>query len=57
MVGPERRRTQMTQLKVFAIAADMIKQGKSDAEIRAALFRTKGVRLEQIQKTMKLITA
>ena len=47
----------MTQLKVFAIAAEMLEQGKSDAEIRAALFRTKGVRLEQIQKTMKLITA
>lgn len=47
----------MTQIQVFALAADMIKQGKSDAEIRAALFRTKGVKLEQIQKTMKLIAA
>lgn len=47
----------MTQLKVFALAADLIKQGKTDAEIRAILFRTKGVRLEQIQKVMKLIAA
>ena len=47
----------MTQVQVFAIAANLIKQGKTDEEIRAALFCTKGVRLTQIQKTMKLIAA
>ena len=48
---------QMTQVQVFAIAADLINQGKTDEEIRAALFCIKGVRLTQIQKTMKLISA
>lgn len=47
----------MTQVQVFAIAADLINQGKTDEEIRAALFCIKGVRLTQIQKTMKLISA
>lgn len=45
----------MTQIKMIQIAAEMIKQGKTNEEIRKALFNTKGARLAQIQKTMKLI--
>ena len=46
----------MTQLKMIQIAAEMIKQGKTNDEIRKSLFNTKGARLEQIQRTMKLIS-
>ena len=45
----------MTQLKMIQIAAEMIKQGKTNEEIRKALSNTKGARLAQIKKTMKLI--
>jgi len=45
----------MTQIKMIQIAAEMIKQGKTNEEIREALFRIKGARVAQIQKTMKLI--
>lgn len=47
----------MTQLKLIAIAAEMIKEGKTDAEIRKSLFNTKGARMAQIQKVMGLIEA
>lgn len=45
----------MTQLKMIAAAAEMIKAGKTNAEIRKALFNLKGARLAQIRKTMALI--
>jgi hypothetical protein len=45
----------MTKLKMIALAADLIKQGKSNDEIRKILFNTKGARLDQIQKVMALI--
>lgn len=45
----------MTQLKVIEIAANLIKEGKTNAEVKKALFNTKGVRVSQIQKAMKLI--
>ena len=41
--------------KMFKIAADMIKDGKSNEEIRKALFNTKGARVAQINKVMDLI--
>jgi hypothetical protein len=47
----------MTQLKMIQIAADMIKAGKSDAEIRRALFNLRGARVSQIQQVMALIAA
>jgi len=47
----------MNQLKVIEIAANLIKEGKSDAEVKQALFNTKGVRVSQIEKVMKLIAA
>jgi hypothetical protein len=49
--------TQMTQLKVIAIAAEMAKAGKTNEEIRSALFDTKGVRVQQILNVMKLLEA
>ena len=45
----------MTTLKLIAIAADLIKAGKTNDEIRKALFNTKGSRCPQIYKVMKLI--
>ena len=45
----------MTQIKLHKIAAEMIKQGKSNEEIRKALFNTKGARVAQVENTMKLI--
>jgi hypothetical protein len=45
----------MIQLKVIAIAAEMVKAGKTNEEIRNALFDTKGVRVQQICNVMKLL--
>jgi hypothetical protein len=45
----------MTQIKMIQIAADMIKEGKSNDEIRKHLFNIKGARLSQIKKVMALI--
>jgi predicted transcriptional regulator len=45
----------VTQLKVIAIAAEMVKAGKTNEEIRNALFDTKGVRVQQICNVMKLL--
>lgn len=45
----------MTQIKMIEIAANLIKEGKSNDEIRKILFNTKGARLSQIQKVMALI--
>ena len=45
----------MTQIKMFEIAANLIKEGKSNDEIRKILFNTKGARLAQIRKVMELI--
>ena len=45
----------MTQLKMIAIAAELVKEGNSNQEIRKHLFNLKGARLEQIQKVMALI--
>lgn len=47
----------MTMLKLTKIAAELIKDGKTDSEIRAHLFNVKGARLLQIQKVMDLISA
>ena len=45
----------MTALKLTAIAADLLKQGKTNEEIRKALFNTKGARVSQINKIMDLL--
>lgn len=45
----------MTQLKVIAIAAEMVKLGKTNEEIRKLLFKTNGVRVQQIRNVMKLL--
>lgn len=45
----------MTTLKLIAIAAELIKEGKTDAEIERALYNTKGSRCSQIDKVMNLI--
>ena len=46
----------MTQVKVIALAADMIKEGKTNEEVRKSLFNTKGVKLAQIRAVMALIS-
>jgi hypothetical protein len=45
----------MTQVKMISIAADLIKEGKTNREIRTALFNLKGARVEQIRKVMAII--
>lgn len=45
----------MNQLKVIEIAASLIKEGKTNEEIKKILFNTKGVRVSQINKVMELI--
>lgn len=45
----------MKLIDVIALAAKMIKEGKTDAEIKKALFDTKGVKVSQIEKVMNLI--
>lgn len=47
----------MTQLQVFKIVADMVKEGRTNDEVRKALFSTKGVRVAQIAKAMALLSA
>lgn len=47
----------MTMLKLTKIAADLVKEGKTNDEIRAHLFNVKGARLSQIQNVMDLISA
>lgn len=47
----------MKQIEVFALAANLIKEGKTNEEIRKILFNTKGVRVSQINKAMELIAA
>lgn len=46
----------MTLLKLHSIAAELVKEGKSNEEIRKALFDTKGARLSQIKKVMALVS-
>jgi hypothetical protein len=43
----------MTQAKVNELAATLRNEGKSETEIRSALFRTKGVRVAQIIKALE----
>ena len=45
----------MTQVDVYALAANMMKEGKTNEDIRKSLFNTKGVRMAQIRKVMALI--
>ena len=45
----------MTMMKLTKIAADLIKEGKTNEEIRTHLFNVKGSRLSQIIKVMNLI--
>ena len=45
----------MTQVKMIAIAADLIKEGKTNREVKTALFNLKGARVSQIRKVMALI--
>lgn len=47
----------MTMLKLTKIAADLIKDGKTNDEIRSHLFNVKGARVSQIKKIMELISA
>ena len=47
--------TDMTQIKMIEIAANLIKEGKSNDEIRKILFNTKGARVSQIRNVMALI--
>jgi len=47
----------MTMLKMIAVTADLIKDGKTDREIQKHLADLKGARVSQINKIMRLIAA
>ena len=47
----------MTMLKMIAITADLIKDGKTNDEILQSLANLKGSRCSQISKIMRLIAA
>ena len=47
----------MTMLKMIAITADLIKDGKTDREIMKHLADLKGSRSAQISKIMRMIVA
>ena len=49
------RMTEMKRIEVMALVASLLVQGKTNKEIRSALFNAKGVRLRQIQEVAALL--
>ena len=45
----------MKRIEVMALVASLLVQGKTNKEIRSALFNAKGVRLRQIQEVAALL--
>jgi hypothetical protein len=46
----------MKQVTVYKIAADLVLAGKTNDEVRKALFNTKGVKVNQIRLAMALLS-
>ena len=47
----------MKLIEVHALAAKLVKEGKTNAEVRKALFNMKCVRIAQINEAMKVYEA
>jgi hypothetical protein len=47
--------TKMKRIEVMSLVASLLVQGRTNKEIRKALFNTKGVRLRQIREVDALL--